>query len=79
MSPFHVRFIVCKSLVHTKSGLEGADNLPENLSGQKGTVCGGAFIHRQGKVYSSDPLEANAVVFNLLRCRITLKAAVKDF
>lgn len=29
-------------------------------------------------MYSSNPLGANAVIFNLLQCRITVTAAVKD-
>lgn len=29
-------------------------------------------------MYSSNPLGANAVIFNLLQCRITVTAVVKD-
>ena len=41
-------------------------------------TCAGAFIHGQSKMYSSNPLEAHTVIFNLLHYRITVKAVARD-
>lgn len=44
----------------------------------RGPTGGGALIHRQGKMYPSNPLKANTIIFNLLHCRITVRAVVDD-
>lgn len=39
---------------------------------------GEAFFHGQSKMYSSNPSEAHAAIFNHLHCRIIIKAVAKD-
>lgn len=78
-STSHVRFIVCKLLVSSLRQLPWKEPIMCGKIYQgRGPTGGGALIHRQGKMYSSNPLKANTVIFNLLHCRITVRAAVDD-
>lgn len=59
-STSHVRFIVCKLLVSSLRQLPWKEPIMCGKIYQgRGPTSGGALIHRQGKMYSSNPLKAN--------------------
>lgn len=65
-------FSNCECPQSQAAALEGARDLPENLSGER-YVCRGVYSWAK-QMYSSNPLEVHTVIFNLLHCRIPVKA-----
>ena len=65
-------FSNCECPQSQAAALEGARNLPENLSGER-HVCRSVYSWAK-HMCSSNPSEGHTVIFNLLHCRIPVKA-----